>query len=38
MKKRDHIQARLDVCVKSADDAVKEPWDSRQRGLGHLVM
>lgn len=38
LKKRAHIQARLDVCVKSADDAAKEPWDSLQRGLGYLAM
>lgn len=31
-------QARIDMYVKSADDALKQPWDSLQRGLGHLVM
>lgn len=31
-------QARFVMCVKSADDALKQPWDSLQRGLGHLAM
>lgn len=31
-------QAKFDMCVKSADDALKQPWDSLQRGLGHLAM
>lgn len=29
---------RLDVLFKSADDAVKEPWESPERRLGCLVM
>lgn len=32
------MHAQLDVLFKSADDAVKEPWESPQRGLGRLVM
>lgn len=35
------MHARLDVLFKSAaadDDAVKEPWESPQRGLRRLVM
>lgn len=32
------MHGRLDVLFKSADDAVKEPWESPQRGLGCLVM
>lgn len=35
---RERMLARLDVLFKSAADAVKEPWESPQRGLGRLVM
>lgn len=38
VKNRKCMQARLAVLFKSADDAVKEPWESPQRGLGRLVM
>lgn len=33
-----YMHDRLDVLFKSADDAVKEPWESPQRRLGCLVM
>lgn len=36
-RESEYMLARLDVLFKSADDAVKEPWESPQRGLGHLV-
>lgn len=38
MKRRNCIQARPDVCVKSADEALEELRDSLQRRLGHLAM
>lgn len=37
-EQRECMQSKLDLLFKPAADAVKEPWESHQRGLGRLVM